>query len=185
MPEIRPKIKLSLSLTDKIIELISAGLLSALLIYTFVSWFSLPETIPIHFDAKGQPDGYGARISIFFSPILAVGLYIVLNLLNQRPHIFNYPVKITPDNAEYQYRLATRMMRLLNLALVLMFGAITWGTVHSAKSGNSDVILWVLPFALIITFVPIVYYFSKVFKKGHVKPGTAQRIGKHRKYKLY
>lgn len=167
------------------IEIIAALLLLILFIYTFISWSSLPETIPVHFDAKGQPDGYGGRITIFFSPLLTLALFVLLTVLNRRPDIFNYPVRINPENAEYQYRLATRMLRLLKLSLVVMFSAITWSVVHSARSGNSDYVMWVLPFALIITFLPIIYYFFQVFKSRPRKAVDINKKRKSKKYKLY
>lgn len=167
------------------IEIIAALLLLILFIYTFISWSSLPETIPVHFDAKGQPDGYGGRITIFFSPLLTLALFVLLTVLNRRPDIFNYAVRISPENAEYQYRLATRMLRLLKLSLVVLFSAITWSVVHSAQSGNSDYVMWVLPFALIITFLPIIYYFFQVFKRRPEKAVDINKTRKSKKYKLY
>lgn len=185
MTEKRPRINLSISLADKIIEILSAVLMVSLFIYTFASWSNLPETIPVHFDAKGRPDGFGGRITIFFSPLLMLAIYILLTALNRRPDVFNYPVKITPENAAYQYRTATRMLRMLKLSLVIMFGAITWSVVHSAQAGNSDVVLWVLPFALIITFIPIIYYFFSVFKRSSSNALEKPKNQKERKYKLY
>lgn len=181
----RPRFDLPLSQTDKVIEILAAGLMAVLFIYTFVSWSNLPETIPVHFDAKGQPDGYGGRITIFFSPLLTLALFVLLTVLNRRPDIFNYPVRISPENAEYHYRLATKMLRLLKLSLVIMFGAITWSVVHSARSGNSDYVMWVLPFALIITFIPIIYYFFSVFKRNSSNTLAKPKNQKERKYKLY
>ncbi len=189
MPDImtgkRPRIDLTLSQTDKVIEILAAGLMVGLFIYTFVSWSNLPEIIPMHFDSKGQPDGYGGRITIFFSPLLTLTLFILLTILNRRPDIFNYPIRISPENAEYHYRLATKMLRLLKLSLVIMFGAITWSVVHSAQTGNGDYVMWVLPFALIITFLPIIYYFIQVFKRRPVKAGAINKASKTKKCKLY
>lgn len=185
MPEKRPRINIPIRQSDRIIEIIAAVLLIILFIYTFISWSSLPETIPVHFDAKGQPDGYGGRITIFFSPLLTLALFILLTVLNRRPDIFNYPVRISPENAEYHYRLATKMLRLLKLSLVIMFGAITWSVVHSARSGNSDYVMWVLPFALIITFIPIIYYFFSVFRQSSSNTLAKPKDQKERKYKLY
>lgn len=186
MPDKRPRIQIKLTRTDKVLETMSAVLLLGLLIYTMISWTSLPETIPVHFNAKGQPDGWGSRISIFFSPLLALALYILLTLLNRRPEIFNYPVRITPENAAFQYTLATRLIRLLKLSLIILFGAITWSVVYSAKTAASDAVMWVLPFALITTFLPMIYYFVKAFRKQQPQTEMNTEMKRKRsKYKLY
>lgn len=186
MPDNRPRLPIKLTRTDKVLEIISAVLLLGLLIYTLISWTSLPETIPVHFNAKGQPDGWGSRVSIFFSPLLALALYILLTLLNKRPEIFNYPVRITPENAAFQYALAMRLIRLLKLSLIILFGAITWSVVHSAKTAASDAVMWVLPFALIITFLPMIYYFVNSFRKKQPQTEvTAEMKRKRSKYKIY
>lgn len=185
MPEARPRIKIKPDRTDFIIEILSAALLAALFVYTLASWSNLPETIPVHFNAKGRPDGYGGRITIFFSPLLTLALYLLLTVINRRPDIFNYPVRITPQNAEYQYRIATRMLRMLKLSLVVMFGAITWSVVHSAQSGHSGYVMWVLPVALIINLIPIACYFFRVFRGQPESNENKMKTGKQRKYKLY
>ena len=48
----------------------------ALIISTyFYSW--MPEQIALHWNAQGQVNGYGKRISIFFIPILLAGLLLL------------------------------------------------------------------------------------------------------------
>jgi uncharacterized membrane protein len=186
MFENRPRIQLKLTQTDKLLEIASIVMLSGLLLYSLIAYTMLPETIPMHFNGKGQADGWGPRISIFFSPLLALASYILLTLLNRRPDVFNYPVKITSENALHHYILATRMIRMLKLSLIIMFGAITWSVVYSAGSNKGDTVMWVLPFSLIITFLPIAYYFLKVFIKQHQAPSKGLPKKNHRsKYKLY
>lgn len=57
-----------------------------------VTWGTLPESIPTHFNAKGHADGYGGKMSIFFIPAFSVGIYFLLRLL---------PV-IDPKKANYE-----------------------------------------------------------------------------------
>ncbi|MBK9290500.1 MAG: DUF1648 domain-containing protein [Bacteroidetes bacterium] len=183
----RPRIRIQLTKSDIILEISALVLLLALVIYSLVSWTMLPETIPVHFDISGRPDGWGGRATIFFSPAILAVVYIMLTVLNRSPHIFNYPVKITAENAEFHYRLATRMLRMLKLSMVILFGAITWGTVHSAISGDASAMMWVLPFALIITLLPIVYYLFRAFGHKTAADKNDREIKNKRKknYKLY
>lgn len=156
--EKRPKIKLELSVTDRFGEWLGWSLLFGMFVYAFDSINSLPETIPVHFDIKGQPDGYGSSLTLLGLPIIALILTVGLTILNKYPEIFNYTVKINEENAERQYRAATRLIRWLKVAIILTFGLIMILINISAKNQNSESLLWVLPVILMISFVPIIIY---------------------------
>ena len=125
MIEPRPKIQLILSPFDKIIEKIGWILLTFLWGFTFYAYFILPEIIPTHFNIKGQVDAVGTKIFIFMFPVLGMVVFFGLTFVNQYPHIFNYPTSITVQNAEQQYRNATRLIRFLKLFIILIFSIIT------------------------------------------------------------
>lgn len=184
MRQNRPRISIIPDKTDKLLEVASLALLLAMFVYALTAWSGLPDIIPIHFDAKGQPDGYGARLHIFFSPLLSLVLYTLLTLVNRRPDLFNYPVKITPENAAHHYRLATRLLRLLKLALIMLFGTITWGMVQSAKHGNSDAVLLLIPFTMIVSFLPMAWYFFKIIATNRKSIGIDTKK-RPRQYKLF
>lgn len=110
------------------------GLLGVLVLIVLPFWFynDLPDRIPKHFNAAGQPDAFGTRSSIWISPIVGVVLFIGMAVLNQYPHLFNYLKPITQDNYESQYRNATRLLRLINVIMVWVFAYITYGTIQTA-----------------------------------------------------
>ena len=49
------------------------------LVYLFIHFRSLPETIPVHFNALGEVDGWGSRATIWFLP--GIGLFTTLLVL--------------------------------------------------------------------------------------------------------
>ena len=95
----RPKIKLGLTNTDKIIEFIGWILLIGTWILAILSFSNLPESIPTHFNGAGEADGFGEKSNIFALPIIGTILFIGMTMLNKNPHIFNYPKAITNENA--------------------------------------------------------------------------------------
>src|SRR5689334_19196218 len=111
----RPKIKLKLSLADKVIEVAGFLALGFLWTLTVSNFSSLPEIIPTHFNGAGEVDDYGSKNMILILPVIATILFAGLTFLNKFPHLFNYPTEITGENAEKQYRSATRLMRCLKL----------------------------------------------------------------------
>jgi uncharacterized membrane protein len=122
--EARPKIKLTLSPLDKKLELIGKTFLVVMWSLTLYTFFKMPTTIPTHFNSSGKADDYGNKLIILFLPIIGSVIYFALTKLNNYPHIFNYVTKITEDNAQKQYTIATRSLRVMKLAILIIFSLI-------------------------------------------------------------
>ena len=74
---------------EKIIkELVLIVLTLLPILYLAINWSALPESMPIHFDVHGNPNGYGSRLVYVFMPI---GLYFLMLVLP----------KIDPRKANY------------------------------------------------------------------------------------
>src|SRR5690625_2930119 len=95
---------------------------------------------------------------LFHLPIVASVIFIGLTILNKFPHTFNYLQEITIENAFKQYRNATRMMRVLKLIIVLIFGLISYQVIKHATGEIEGLGSWFLPFVLISIFVPTIYF---------------------------
>lgn len=157
----RPKLKLNLTTTDKIIELAGWVCLPGIWILTLTNYYSLPETIPIHYNGAAEADGFGKKWNILTLPIVSSILFIGLTILNKYPHVFNYPSTITQENVLRQYTNATRMIRFLKLVIVIIFGLILFKTIQNVN-GNADGLgAWFLPLTLGLTFIPMIYYLIK------------------------
>ncbi len=162
--EERPKLKIQLSPMDQVFELLGWGVLLALWVWTGTSYSNLPDTIPTHFNAAGEADGFGRKASIVGLPVIATLLYIGLTLLNRVPHIFNFPTPVMQENALIQYTNATRMIRCLKLILVVVFGGISFQTIQQANGTGEGLGLWFLPLTLALIFMPLLYFVIKSFQ---------------------
>jgi uncharacterized membrane protein len=154
----RPRIKLELRQSDKIFELL--GWLSVLGIWTLTlyNYVDLPEIIPTHFNARGKADGFGSKSNILSLPIISTALFLGMTLLNRKPYLFNYPSVITEENALEQYTNATRMIRVLKLVIVLIFGIIVLKTIQNVKGNQDGLGAWFLPLTMAMIFIPVFYY---------------------------
>lgn len=160
----RPKIKLKLNKTDKILEIIGWVFLLGIWIFTIANYSELPEKIATHFDLLGEADSFGRKETIFFLPIISTLLFFGLTILTKYPHVYNnYPIKITTENAKLQYENANRMMRLLKLSVIIIFGIIDYQTIRNENINELG--SWFFPFVLSITFIPIIYFYAKANKK--------------------
>jgi uncharacterized membrane protein len=63
-------------------EAIQIGLIVAMFAAAAVRWGSVPDRIPVHWNAAGEVDGYGGKFEgLLLVPLLAVGLYLLLLLI--------------------------------------------------------------------------------------------------------
>lgn len=141
-----------------------AGLLF-LLIYTLLNYRQLPETISMHFNWKGEVDRQGNKATIWIIPGILIIILIGLSTLNKYPQVFHYHTKITSQNAERQYTLATRLIRFLKLAIVIIFLFINIKTINVALNGSPGIGGWFLPIFILVICLPTVVYLYMAMKK--------------------
>jgi cytochrome bd-type quinol oxidase subunit 2 len=163
----RPRIELEKSQTAILLEILTFMLVAGAA--GLIGWYynQLPDKIPIHFNWPSKDEnGFGSKDLLWVSPlicgVLAIGLYI----LNGYPRIFNYPVKITQENAEYQYRQATRMIRILNLIIGLLCLTVTVGSISDGLGYESDFDFYInLLFPVLFIGVPFFFLIKMAVRK--------------------
>ena len=164
---VRPRIKLKRTTIDWVLEFAAFAFLVILITLPLMYLKTLLESIPVHFNAAGQPDDYGSRSSLWFLPLTGAFMYLMFTILEGFPQIYNYPVQITPENAVIQYRLATRLMRILKTVILLTFSIISFQTIKTATGGATGLGKAFLPVFLLLTFVPIIFYLVQAINNRH------------------
>jgi uncharacterized membrane protein len=154
----RPVIKLKRTTFDWILELAAFTFLLILIGMPLIYGRELPVKIPVHFNFAGEPDGYGSRSSLWILPLTGLFMYLVMTVLEAFPNIYNFPVKITPENAVTQYRLATRLIRILKTFILLIFSFISYQTIKTAMGNATGLGKVFLPLFLLFTFGIILIY---------------------------
>jgi uncharacterized membrane protein len=168
----RPVLKPKLTLADMILEAAGWALVVILVASAFYFYSKLPGIIPVHFNFTGQPDSFGKKHTILLLPVIGLVSFAVLTLLNQVPFKFNYPAKITPENAMKQYTLMTRMIRYLKFILCLVFSAVTILTYETAIGKANGLGIWFVPMTLALILLPLLYFILRTFKTTTVKKNT-------------
>jgi uncharacterized membrane protein len=152
------KLIISRKTIDWIIEFVAIVFLALLIIIPLYFAKDLPDKIPVHFDIKGAPDSYGGQASLWLLPVMGVIMYIGLTILERFPQIYNYPVKITPENIVRQYTLATRLIRFLKTFILILFSFLSWQIIRTATGIKSGLGKTFLPVFLVITAGIIIIY---------------------------
>lgn len=141
------------------VEIICLALLIGVLIYLLISWNSIPDKIPGHYNAMGEIDRMGNKLELFVIPIISWILYLGITLLQKFPEAWNTGVKVTEENKERVYRVLFDMISTVKLIMVAVF---VYLTINSARAISLSV--WFLPVFLILMFGSIVLFIIKLFK---------------------
>lgn len=160
----RPRIKIPLTKLDIYLEFMTGLILVIYFVILDLSWFKLPNIIPSHFNFAGEIDAYGGKSALLILLFIVLALYVLLSIISKFPHVYNYPVEITEENAEKQYRNAIRLMRVMKFVIVVIFTYIQYAIVRSAINQKSELGIWFLPVFLIVMFLPVGYFMRKSIK---------------------
>ncbi|WP_421877857.1 DUF1648 domain-containing protein [Marinoscillum sp.] len=160
----RPKLELEKDGFDWVIEIITFLLFAGLIITPFYYYSALPDTIPSHYNAAGEADGFSGKNVIWTLPAIGLVMFIGLTILNRFPHIFNYPTEVTEENAERLYRGGTKLIRVLNMVTIGAFFYISLQSIMGAMGSNMGLGDWFLPVFLASTFIPIGVYIYLTIK---------------------
>jgi uncharacterized membrane protein len=120
----------------KILETVS---LIALAVQIWITWralagpYRLPDRIPVHFDAAGNPNGWDTPGSLILVPVMAVGFYLLLSVVARFSSAFNYPLTVTAENLPRLQALAVDVFAWLKAELVCFLAWIQWGLIQAAR----------------------------------------------------
>ena len=129
----RPRIRPPMTRGEVVAILITIAGLLFTLIPLALYYPSLPDTIPSHFDINGQVNAYGPKATLLIFPSIGILITLLFQTLCRFPWVFNYPVRITSENAARQYLRGRLVLRWVN-ALVWLFGAVQWEALQAARS---------------------------------------------------
>lgn len=95
-----------------------------------IYYSSLPDSLPRHFGADGQPDAYGSKGIIWVLPSVGFILYLTIGLVSNAPGLINLPFRPDPEKIESYQRKYSRMIRILNVFMICLFTSITYTTIQ-------------------------------------------------------
>lgn len=134
-------------------------------VYVLLKWSILPEQVPIHFDASGDPDNWGPKSMLLLLPLIGTVIWIGLSILERYPHVYNYIVRITEENAALQYRSAVTLIHFLKNTIAIMFALLTRESFLIGSGEQEALSPELLPLFLTIIFGSIVLYIIQSVRK--------------------
>jgi uncharacterized membrane protein len=123
----------------KIAEFVSIAALAALALIAVNALHGpqhLPDKIPVHFDAAGQPNGWDSSKALLFLPGMGAGLYVLLTVIARFPSLFNYPVTATDANRARLETLAQSLLAWIKAEILTMFVWLEFAWVQSIRTSS-------------------------------------------------
>ncbi|MEI6409285.1 MAG: DUF1648 domain-containing protein [Bacteroidota bacterium] len=101
---------------------------------TYLAYTNLPESVPIHYGVDGAVDRYGSKDSLIWLSVLNTVIVAGLSIVALYPHKFNFPVKITHDNAQTEYSKARMLIISMKFLIAALFVYITNTVIEGARN---------------------------------------------------
>ena len=160
----RPRVALPWGLTDKIAIAVCALAVLALWLWPTLVWHGLPERFAVHFALDGTPNGWGGRGTLLIAPIITTALDALLLLLARAPHLYNYTVRITEENAPREYRVGRSLMLWLAAELSALFLFAEGVMIAAARDAHAAAAIAYLPILLLVLFATLGWHIYRMVK---------------------
>jgi hypothetical protein len=150
---------------DWVLEILSLlSLVACFYPLFFYNDISSEVLIPIHYNIYGEADNWGSRHSLLVLPLVSIGIYFLLSVLERHPSKMNYPFKVNLNNPEI-CRLSVRMLRHLKLFTMLIFTYISLSSYFIAIGKKFEgVNKYVMIIFLSALFITMIFYYLKMMR---------------------
>ncbi len=146
---------------QRVLGILAPAVLLGAIVFVLIRFSFLPARIPIHFNAKGEIDGWGSRGTLLVMPIIGLVVDGTLALAGRFPKSWNTGVRVTLYNRVRVYRLVRDLLAELRLGMAILFaGFAVYASLLPQKfNGN------VIGVLIALLFLPIVRYFVRLARK--------------------
>jgi uncharacterized membrane protein len=124
---------------------------------TAKSYASLPEQVAIHFNLRGEPNGWGPRALVLVFPAVALATFLALTLIN--PVVGLDTIVLGPGAARNPIATTLIFAFVTVLMAAVSRGVIAFNLGHSRKMASPAVVI-VLTFAALV--VALSLYFDAI-----------------------
>lgn len=131
----------------------------------FLNYNRLPDSIPIHYDAGGNVDGFGSKSLIWLLPCIALVSYVIVKFAAQfgkgrsveSLRRMNSGLKNKSDEAVRKITEYNRSQaQWLKLIILILFFYLFWVTLQIAEGYYVKANPWILWGWVILMFVPTI-----------------------------
>ena len=124
----------------------------------------LPERVPTHFDAAGNPNGWGSPAMMVVLPLIGSAIYLVLTIAALLPGAFHYPVRAMAANLPRMQEVTRNLLAWIKVEMACLFAVLQGVFIQSARSREGHLFPKVLPIALVVIFGTVGWHLIAVIR---------------------
>jgi uncharacterized membrane protein len=143
----------------KVIKLLTLVVLIAMIIYPVIMWNTLPDKLPMHYNAAGEIDRWGGRGETLILPVIGILMYGLLTLVTSFPSAWNIPVQITRENRGRVYQCTKSMLVLMKLEVIVIFAYLEYQVIGQRELAGSF-----LGIVIFTIFGTMIYFIRRMYK---------------------
>jgi uncharacterized membrane protein len=171
----------------KTLEVVGLGMLGVLAWITYAALHGperLPDRIPTHFDISGQPNAWGPPGFLWFLPLVAVGLYILLTVVGSiRYRRYNLPVAVTESNLPFIQQETILMVAWIKCEMLCLFAYLQWSIIQSARDGTFRLSPLLLPVSLVVIFSTVGWRLATMIRGARARAESVDSAGRMPKFR--
>ena len=118
-------------------------------------WPTLPDQIPVHFDATGAVTRLASVWSLVGLWITGAVLFMFMHIMERFPHIHNYPITITRENAREAYSISRSLIQAIKSVVLMLFALILLNSLMISFGWTDALSVFILPLTLFGKGIPI------------------------------
>lgn len=141
------------------VEIITLVVLMTMIIYPLLIWNSLPDKLPMHYNAAGEIDRWGNRGELLILPVIGIFMYGLLTLVSSFPSAWNIPVAVNRENRSRVYQCTKSMLVLMKLEVILLFAYLEYQV-----TGQRELSGGFLGIVLFVIFGTLIYFIRRMYK---------------------
>lgn len=136
------------------------------LAYATYSFTNLPNTIPIHFDIDGKPNGWGERYTIFFIPLINLALVGFMATVRKNPFSYlNLPIRLSSNNLKERVKLGRELLDLISICISTLFFFIELDIVKSSQNPLSSNSIFFIIISIVASILGLAAYYTNKINK--------------------
>lgn len=162
----RPILELPKTKLERVLNFIGGGIFLLSLIYAAISWKTLPDQIPGHFNGLGEVDRWGSKYEIMILPVIGLFIFVLMTLFEKAPHMHNYPKRLNESNVKQFYLNSRLMLNMTKNICLIIFAYLIVQIIRVAHGEIHSLGGWFLPVLLALVFAPIIF---GIYKQSKIK----------------
>lgn len=108
----------------------------------------LPETMPNHFNLKGEADGFGPKKTLLALPVVAALVFLIMYAATTSDK-YNLPKNVSIETAR-------KSLGQLTVSVQIIFLFISYTSIVTGLGTHNPLAGWTVPIILALTLLPII-----------------------------